>query len=405
MGSRWAKLLAVCLTAMIAAGCWDQVQIEQRGFVIGVGVDADHSHKTEERSDKEAPDKPKGKMRFVVTEQFVIPGGITGGKGSGGQSGVNATHLNLTSTGDTLFEISRQLSSRTSRTPFYQHLKVLIISEEIAKTKLAFTNVLDYFLRDPELRRGIKVMIAKGKAKDVIEVRPKTESLPVLYIDSVSRNTFKNARMLKEVRIGEIQEYQLSRTSFALPRVTPDDTEVKIAGAAVFHGYNGRMAGFLGEEETEGLNFLTGEIDGGMLKISVEDNLVTFNIQGAKRRLHADTSDKEHIRFTLEVICEGAIAESFERIDFTKKTAVTNMQRKLEAEIVRMTGDTLRKVHKEMKTDVLGLGSYLKQKHYSLWKQVRTNWDYKKNYFAQSDIQVKATVYIRNFGDIINSES
>jgi spore germination protein len=58
-----------------------------------------------------------------------------------------------------------------------------------------------------------------------------------------------------------------------------------------------------------------------------------------------------------------------------------------------------------MKTDVLGLGTYLKQEHPHLWKQLKHDWDYGRNYFASSEIDVKATVYIRNVGEINTTET
>lgn len=405
MNKRPLLLAVLCIAVISATGCWDQIQIEERGFVIGVAIDKPSSEQARQKANAEAPDRPKGKHRVVATQQFVIPGGIAGGgKGGGNQGGSGEAYLNLTSEGDSLLEIARTLASRTSRSPFYQHMKLVIVSENIAKTKGLFADVLDFFLRDPESRRSVKVMVAEGEAKKIIEVKPKNEKLPVMYINSVSENIEKNGRMLPESRIGEVHEYLLRPASFVLPRVTADDKEVKVAGAAVFHGYNNLMAGYLGEEETEGLNFLTGQLKGGMLKIPVHDNMVSFNIRGAKRKIVVESADQEHLRFAITIQCEGNVAESFERIDYMEEKIIETIQDKLAREVERLCYDTIEKVHKHMKADVLGLGLHLKQNNRALWKQVKGEWDHGQNFFAKSDIKVKAKVYVRNFGEIIKSE-
>lgn len=406
MSKRPVQLVLLCFILLFASGCWDQVQIEERGFVVGVAIDVPRSKQAERQAEQEAPDKPEGKQRFLVTAQFVIPGGLTGGGNSQGGGGQGSTtgeaYLNLTSEGDSIFEIGRELATRSSRSPFMEHLKVIIVSEKLAKSP-AFADALEFFLRSPALRRSTKVLVAKGDAKDVIEVSPKHEKLPAMYINSVAENIQKNARMLPETRIGEVHEYLLKESSFVIPRVTPDKNEVKIAGAAVFR-FDNIMAGFLGEEETEGLNFLTNNIEGGLLKIPVRDNLVSFNIESASRKIEANTSDKEHMRFVITIECEGAIAESFEQVDYLESKNNDILQQKVAEEIERITNDTIRKVHKQMKTDVIGLGSYLKQERNDLWKQIKGDWEQGENYYAKSSIEVKARVFIRNFGDIIEVE-
>lgn len=61
---RWGSLtgLLLCL-ALFATGCWDRVEIEERGFVVGAGIDV----AGEDDADK-----------YILTFQFVIPGGLQG---------------------------------------------------------------------------------------------------------------------------------------------------------------------------------------------------------------------------------------------------------------------------------------------------------------------------------------
>lgn len=103
------------------------------------------------------------------------------------------------------------------------------------------------------------------------------------HIDSVGENIDKNSRMLPDIRLGDVHQQLLNDFSFAIPRrITAEKQEVKIAGSAVFDTDN-HMVGFLGEEEPEGLNFLTGKVRGGVVKAKINNDLVVMNIQGAKK--------------------------------------------------------------------------------------------------------------------------
>ncbi|MCG5252252.1 Ger(x)C family spore germination protein [Brevibacillus agri] len=405
MNRRLTLACMVVLLCTLVTGCWDQVQIEERGFVVGVAIDAPRSNEAEKRAAKESPGKPRVKQRFLVTHQLVIPGGLIAGNqgGGGGQNTTNEAFLNLSSEGDSLFEVSRELATRTSRAPFYQHLKVLVISEEVARSENGFANAMDFLLRDPDSRRSSKVFISNGPAKSIIEVKPKTEKLPALYINSIGENIDRNARMLPEVRVGDVHEELLNPFSFVIPRVRAEKNEIKMAGSAVFSNRN-QMVGFLGEEETEGLNFLTGNINGGLLKAKVKNDLVVLNIQGTKHSIVQDLRDKQHFIFTIQIECEGILAEAYALMDFLSKEETKKLEQAFAKEIERMCRDTIQKVHKEMKADVIKLGSNIRQKDYSLWKQIQHDWEKGQRLYEKSEIHVEAKVYLRNVGSINRSE-
>jgi spore germination protein len=396
-------LVIIASIMLLLTGCWDRVEIEERGFVIGVAIDVPKEEEVEEKAEQEEDNKPKGKQRFLVTYQFVIPG-MLGGSGSGGGAGGNGdAFVNITSEGDTLFEITREMATRASRTPYFGHIKIIIVSEEVARSK-HFANVMDFFLRDHEMRRGTQVMVAKGEAKKVIEAKPKVEKLPVMYIQSVAENNHKTSRMIAPTKIGEVHESLLSRSSYVLQRIVASETEVKIAGSAVFHGHNNVMVGWLGEEETEGLNFLKGELEGGLLKIQLEDNLVSYEIKGMKRKIKVDTRDKENLKFNITIAAEGNIPEALETASWLNDEVIKNVQKKVGEEMERITNDTIDKLHDEFKVDAIGLGKYLSKNEPKLWETIENDWDRGENYFAKSTIKVEGKAIIRNTGVIIKSE-
>src|SRR5699024_897606 len=132
-----------------------------------------------------------------------------------------------------------------------------------------FEKVLDIFLRNPEMRRGINLVIADGKAKKVLETKPDSEQVPVTYLDSILENSFANATEVEPVKIGDVHADLLDKESYVLPRLIPEEKSTKSKGAAVFRGNEKQMVGVLDAGETKGMNLITGKAEEGVINIAI----------------------------------------------------------------------------------------------------------------------------------------
>src|SRR5699024_6422395 len=146
---------------------------------------------------------------------------------------------------------NRKMLKETSRPPFYEQLRLLVISEEVALDGDLFASMLDLFIRDQEMRRIIKVIIAEDKAKDVLEVDPKPEKLPVVHVDMTTENAFKSMDMIQPVILGRLHSYLLNDNSYVLPRISVRDKDVDYTGVVVFNGLSNQMVGSLDARSEE----------------------------------------------------------------------------------------------------------------------------------------------------------
>ncbi|TDF94115.1 Ger(x)C family spore germination protein [Paenibacillus piri] len=390
--------LALLMT-MLVSGCWDRIEINERGFVIGVAIDEPHSEHAEKANRLEARNKPKEKQRYSVTYQVVIPQKLQGG---GKERTSDTSFMNMTSEGDTMADIERQMTARTSRSPYFEHLKIIIISNKIAEKKENIGHVLDFFLRDQEIRRSTRVLVSDGEARRALEVVPSNEKLPVMYIHSVTQNSRRTARMLPETKLGDLHELILDRNGFALQRIIGGSNEVKVVGAAVFRGHTITMKGVLGSEETEGLNLLTGKVKNGILKAKLNGNMFVYEMARVKHRIHADVTDPQHIRFMIKIDTEGFVKESLAPLNMMDKQVIRQLEDKLSQEMKRMTRDAINKLQKQFKVDAIGLGSYLEKNHYPVWKDIAGHWDPndEDNLFSRCTIDVQPHVQLRRAGTI-----
>ncbi|MEH7389463.1 Ger(x)C family spore germination protein [Bacillus sp. JJ1474] len=394
------KSLLVTVLVLLLAGCWDRVEIEERGFVIGAAIDT--------ANDQESDIKIEGKRKenYRLTYQFVVPGNIQGNSSGGKQTNNGASgdkpYLNLTSEGKTIFQITRQMASETSRIPYMQHLKVILLSEELTQKGYLY-DALDIFVRDHEMRRAAKVVITEGEAKRALEINAQNEKLPIMFINSISENVKKSARFLPFTNIGEIHSDLLKGKSFVVPRIFVNEKDARISGAAVFNSEDLKMIGTLNERETLGLNFIIGEVKSASIDLVMDDQFVTVEIKSGKSNMKASVSDLDQIQFIIELEAEGNVGESFGNQKLANPSTIATFEEETSKEIEQIILQTIEKVQKEYKADVLGLGSHLKEEHHQTWTKLEKDWDRGKNYFEKSKIDVQVKFKIRQIGASIET--
>ncbi|TMN22758.1 Ger(x)C family spore germination protein [Lentibacillus cibarius] len=374
-------LLMALLLVLFLAGCWDRVEIEDRGFVVGAAVDL--------------PKKSAKKNEIKLTNQFVVPSGW--GSPSQGSSGEDPAYANIAATGKSLFAIDRKMAAMTSRSPYLSDMKLIAVSSELAKTKL-FENVMDLFIRDQEMRRGVKVVIAEGDAAGILNIVPESEKLPVMHIESVMENNFQNLGNLKPLRVGDLHERLLGENSFIIPKVMKKGDSMKYQGAAVFHGNNNRMVGAMNVQETKGYNLLTGEVNGGSIKVKHDDESITLELKKVNSSMKVRATKKPVIDVSIHTEAHAEIAESFTTNSLRSEKKFRAVEKKAKKKMEQLMKTTIQKAQEDWKTDILGVGEKLHKYHYDVWQTVKKDWDKGKNYFSEANIDVTANINIQTTG-------
>ncbi|MDU0328996.1 MULTISPECIES: Ger(x)C family spore germination protein [Paenibacillus] len=380
---------AALILALGLTGCWDRVEIEDRGFVVGAGIDL-------------ADEEEAQNGQFILTYQFVIPGGLQAREGDSKNGSSSKAYFNLSTNANTMFAAARKMSYQTSRSPYLQHMRMILISRKLSESG-ELASVLDLFLRDHEMRRATKIMVTEGDAREVLATNPKNEKLPVMFFESTSLNPTKSSSIYPPTNIGEVQAYILSKSSFALPIIRKLGNEVSVSGTALFDNAQ-KLKGLLNEEETSGLNILRGTAQDGVLEIHVNDEYMAYEIKGLRQSIQADVSDPEHIRFTIHLELEGNVGETQERLDLLSAHQLAELEEKTEQEVIRITNGTLTKLQQEFRVDVLDLGDELNRRHHALWQSIKDDWEQGERYFSRCDIEVKVRAKIRIVGSTLETK-
>ncbi len=383
------------IISIVTMGCWDRREIEDLGIVMGIAIDSPKSTRGEEQERKESADYGDRKEhRLTMTYQFVIP------KNIGGQAGTPSTgknpYSNTSSEGDTIFQISRQFSALKARTPFYRHLKVIIISDKVASS-VNMNKLLDGFIRDPEIGRDVEMMIAKGSARKVLEMEPEKEDIPASSLVEMGKNFSSSSRMAPPLTLGNMSKKMASGASFIMQRIVTCKKGIKLAGAAVIKGKTNTLLGWLGEEETDGINWLSGELKGGIVE-AVDDKTketIVYEINNVKSKIKPKVNGEE-ISFTVDIESEGRLAEDWTvQVDAFEEAFIQRVVQEVEEEVRSVTQQALEKTQKEFKVDVVGFGKQLSIHYPDVWEKVKDNWDEE---FSKASVEIKPKINIRRFG-------
>ncbi|MDF2865745.1 MAG: gerKC4 [Clostridia bacterium] len=158
--------------------------IEQNYFVLAVGIDKAND----------------GVNKFKLTaigEKFNATSGDTSST-----SGKSAEIVTVD--GNTMFETVRNFALFKSKSVFWGHIKYILISEEVAKENIL--DILDFFIRDHELRFDTTIVIVKDtSAESFIRSGEQIKQFTVDLLDGVFHNIGKLS-LTYEIRLSDVMQ-------------------------------------------------------------------------------------------------------------------------------------------------------------------------------------------------------
>lgn len=147
------KFLLLCMGMVcLLAGCWDRKELEQMSYTIAIGLDIpDHV----DINEKQAVD---------VTLQFANP--KLNIKGATGQEEDPERNI-VTLTAPDFVTAKNMANSFVTRQISFSHAKVIVVSEELARTD-HFYRFIGSALKEREVRRETSIIVTKEKASEFI---------------------------------------------------------------------------------------------------------------------------------------------------------------------------------------------------------------------------------------------
>lgn len=376
---RIALIILISSIILILTSCWNMREVNDLGVAVAIGVDVAEDDMLE------------------ITVQVLIPR-LLAQEGYEGNAVVT-----YSTTGRTVFEVLRKLSTISSRKIYIGHIQLIVLGEELSRRGIMET--IDFFERDHEFRRQTHILVAKDiTARDVLETGSLIELIPATHITGAIDNSVYTGITKKVTLIQLFKDLNSNGNQVILPTVLYRfDTKPKvgkdfrIAGTAVFN--KDKLIGFLDEYETRGYLWTTEEISSTILVIpdeNHEDNLISLEVLNANGKMKVKQEDNKLV-LAISVRVESNIGEQQNTIDLTTPNKLDYIKKASEKKIRMEIEEALLIAQEKFKTDFFGFGEIVAKDYPHIWKEVQDNWD---DVFCCLPVEIEVTSNIRRSGQI-----
>lgn len=249
------KKIILLFIILLTCGCYDYVELNNLSIISSIAID----YETETN-------------KYILTLE-VLNDTNTDENGK-------ITAYDVSSEGINIQEAFNNVAIALNKIPYYYHLKVLIISEEIAKNHLE--EITDYFFRNPKIIRSFYLVMSQNvKAKDILSI--KNENHLVIGNEIVSK--IENSSNEYNISYNEYYEDFLEslinkRKDAILTTLTLKDNNIETIGIALFKDNN--LIKVLDKESSALLNILRNEtsnliLDNDLISIKIYENKTNIN--------------------------------------------------------------------------------------------------------------------------------
>jgi spore germination protein KC len=399
------RLLFYFVMICILTGCWDREEIEDKSYVIGLGLD---------RSSKE------GKIKVTMLLANPEVGSMQGGGGS-----TEKPREIISFDANDFIAAKATANAVISRKVSYELLKIFVVSEDFARDKI-FPSTFYDITKDKEIHQNSHIAVSKEKAsKYFINNRPKMETRPhkyyqfminhgienglipdstlFRYLQTTERGTdlflamYTTAERQKHREIKQEDEYIAGELN-----ATGELDDTQFIGSAVFK--NGVMIDKLTGQETRIINILddTTSINAILVNFSdpFSDNKKQFSARVSKTK-------KNKVRMNLKgakpkifitIPLEYEIMSNPSMVDFLKEKNRQIIKQKIIKDVEVLNEKVLKKSQTQLKGVPYPLPFHARKYFGTIQEYKKFNWA--KSYI-HADIQVKADIQISDYGKVI----
>jgi len=341
----------ILILSLLQTGCWNAREIDELAFVLSIGLDKDD-------------------YGFKITAQIASPETY-----SNVSSGSAKPFWLISSTGKTIFEAIRNMASISSRRIFWSHIKVILISEDLARSNSL--QIFDFFSRNPELRLRTLIAITPGEAGKLLEVMPAMEKDPAIYLEKIIQNKNLTGKSYSIMLKDFLEDYLNPNISPVTSRIILDKSKsqpiLKTSGAYVFDMYKQPVS--LSEKDTRGFLWIKSKMNDSVMVVNCPyDNMpATLEIKKAKSSFKSYL-DNEIPHFIININVTAILTEQSCLTDFNNMNKLNDLETELE-EAIRKDIESTITTAKDLQVDFLNLNSILHRQHKKEWHQISSKWN------------------------------
>lgn len=375
-----AKIIICILLASNLASCRSAHELNKLGIVMGVGID---------KGIKTDPVELTLQLANVSGIKSPSKGSSTGGASSAG-------YLNLKEKGKSISEAAKAFNRKLNRRLFFSHNQVIILGKAAAEEGIE--KYMDFFLRYRETRLLTWVLVSKGPAGEIFNVKPELETTPGRNIGELIRNE-RDVSQIPTVDLKDFASKLMSKTTAPVApiiEVSKDEDKkiVYLSETAVFK--KDKMVGTLGKRETRGLLWGTNRVKDGVVVLGTEgDNKVNIVTTRSKSKITPEIKDNEP-SIKIEIEQEGDLQEQTSSEDLVNPKAFAKLE-KAEGDAIKEEVTAALQKARELNADIFGFGDIIYLQYPKQWTKMEKDWE---QIFKNMRVDVSVNAKLRRTGRI-----
>lgn len=334
---RKIALFLIAGTALLLSGCWDYREINDTAMVSGISID-----RGEEKS-------------YLVSVEIIKP--------AESDSATSSAKV-LSEEGNSVEDCLKRLVNVATKELQFSHCKLILFSEEVAKEGVS--DLVDFFLRDPEYRADLYIAVVSGAdASEMLSTGEKEERVCSFEYASVIENSYVETGSVPPTKL---YQFPMDGELSLLPAFEKKEEQFSVSGVRGFR--NGVQFSSFDLPFSQSILLVSGEYRMGELLLTARDGTeVPCQVRSVKTK--KDVNDSDGLAVTAEIKCNIRLTTLPEGFDISTKEAI----KRTEAEISRLL---MEKIKRDWETalsgdfeDVFGLGVYLYRhapRKYQEWK-------------------------------------
>lgn len=386
--NKW-KLLLPLLVCLLAAGCWNRVELNDIAVISASGVDWQDG-------------------KWVLSYQVVIPQAISNQGASSNSAAVNV----FSTKGESIRSAVSKASQETSRRLYFSHTQILIIGQEAARKGLS--PLLDTYLRNHDSRETVSVYLARGSARRMLEQLIPLEKIPGAAIQRMITNEEMNSSIFRQMTIHQVL-MDLLGTAHAtgIPglvvagtkesmdkaeKLTRTNTPSKVRLSEMALIKDDKLVGWINNEESQGAMWLANHVKRTTISFACAEDgkgkrSSSIRITHAKTKLQPELSNGKWIMH-VNANAEGTLMEYNCNGNLGEPQQVVKVEQLIEGEIAAIIENGWQAVRKH-RADVLGFGDVIHKKYPKQWSQSAESWT---EQFPNTEVKISVKVKIVSTG-------
>ena len=381
------KIKYIILLLPLLSGCYNYRELNELGITTAVSIDYKDNN-------------------FILIAEVVNPI-----KQQDVSASNNSPFVNFTSVAPSIQEAFRNTVLESPRQLYLSQLEIILVSEEIINNHLE--EFLEFFSREPETRTEIKVIIAKT------EESTKGITIQSLLTNFSSSNILESLEvqnkllgLTQEVTINELLNMYLDpNLEIVLPSMIlygssdiGDEKEnittsipktlVKVGTTSAIK--DGKILGYLSEEESKMVNLINGNLTKTILKIPYEDGYVVFEPNRIKTKQKLNIKDN---KITIEISGFSKIKEFHTTKNIKNMKTVEKLNKYFNKEIENMIKDNFNQIREKYNTDMFGFQELYYRTDHKYFKKYCSNWY--ETTFPNIELEVKSNIKLYEKGNTL----